>query len=154
MKKQTFRPKPGQTDYTNARWAPIINCVVKYKDKFLIVQRSKSLHFYPDYWNGVSGFLDDQRSLEQKVKDELNEELGLSRAKVKKIRLGEIFDQEAPEYKKTWVVHPVFVEVAADKIRLDWEAKNYRWVTLKEAKKLKLLPGFDKVLEKLSLWLG
>jgi ADP-ribose pyrophosphatase YjhB (NUDIX family) len=108
MKKPLFKPKLGQLDYTNARWAPVINCVVKYGNKLLVVQRSKELNFYPGYWNGVSGFLDDKRSLRQKVYDELREELGISKAKIKKIQIGEIFDQEEPKYKKTWIVHPVF----------------------------------------------
>jgi isopentenyldiphosphate isomerase len=153
MKKPLFKPKLGQLDYTNARWAPVINCVVKYRNKLLVVQRSKELNFYPGYWNGISGFLDDQRSLRQKVYDELREELGISKVKIKKIQIGEIFDQEEPKYKKTWIVHPVFVEVKTDKVKLDWEAKNYKWITLKEIKKLKLLPGFDEVLKRLSQWI-
>lgn len=153
MRKTKFKLKPGQVDYTNARWAPVINCVLRHKNKILVVQRSKQLNFYPGYWNGISGFLDDQRSLEQKVKDELNEELGMPSRKIERIRLGEIFDQEAPKYKKTWVVHPVLVDVATDKIKLDWEAKNYRWIKFGEAKKLQLLPGFNQVLERLSVWI-
>ena len=153
MKKPKFKLKPGQIDYTHARWAPVINCVLKYQDKILVVQRSKELNFYPAYWNGISGFLDDQKTLDQKVVEELREELGMPKSKIRKIRLGEIFDREEPKYKKTWIVHPVLVEVATDKIKLDWEAKNYKWVELEEVKKLKLLPGFDRVLEKLSLWI-
>jgi len=153
MKKPIFKPKPGQIDYTDARWAPVINCVLKYKDKLLVVQRSKELNFYPGYWNGISGFLDDQRSLNEKVFDELREEVGISKNKTKRIRLGNIFDQEEPKYKKTWIVHPVLVEVRTDKIKLDWEARNYKWVTLQEAKRLKLLPGFNEVLKRLSLWI-
>ncbi len=149
MKQPKFKPKLGQVDYTNARWAPVINCVLRYGNKILVVQRSESLNFYPGYWNGVSGFLDDQRSLDEKVSDELREELGILKTKIKRIRLGEIFDQEELKYKKTWIVHPVLVEVKTDKVKLDWEARNYKWTTLREAKKLKLLPGFDKVLEKL-----
>jgi len=128
MKK--FKPKPGQTDYTKARWAPVINCVLKHKEKILVVERSKELNFYPGYWNGVSGFLDDQKSLKEKVVEEIREELGLSEDKIKRIRLGEIFDQEEPKYKKTWIVHPVLVDVSDDSIEIDWEARNYRWVTL------------------------
>lgn len=153
MKKSTFKPKQGQVDYTNARWAPVINCVLKYKDKILVVERSKKLNFYPGYWNGISGFLDDQRSLNEKVYDELKEELGISKTNIKKIKLGEIFDQDEPKYKKTWIVHPVLVDVKTDKIKLDWEARNYKWILLREAKKLKLLPGFDEVLSRLSLWI-
>lgn len=150
MKRTKFKLKPGQIDYTNVRWAPVMNCVVQYCGKILIVERSKELDFYPGYWNGISGFLDDKRGFEQKVKDELQEELKMPRRMIKKIRLCEIFHQEAPKYKKTWIVHPVLVEVTTDKITLDWEAKNYKWVTLSDAKKLKLLPGFDRVLEKVS----
>lgn len=150
--KPSFKPRADQIDYTNARWAPVINCVPKYKEKILIVQRSDESNFYPGYWNGISGFLDDQRSLNEKVSDELKEELGIPKTKIAKIHLGEIFDQEAPEYKKTWIVHPVLVEITTDEITLDWEAKDYKWTTPREAKKLKLLPGFDEVLERLSPW--
>lgn len=148
-----FKPRPGQIDYTNARWAPVINCVLKFQDKFLVVQRSEKLNLYPGYWNGISGFLDDEKSLVQKVEEELREELGLSKDKVKDVKLGQIFDQEAPEYNKTWIVHPIFVEVATDEIKLDWEAKKYSWATMMEVKKLKLLPGFDRVIDSLKLWL-
>lgn len=152
--KPIFKVRPGQVDYTSARWAPVVNCVLKYKDKFLIVQRSKELNFYPGYWNGISGFLDDQRSLREKVVVEIQEELGMPANKIKRIKLGEIFDQEEPKYGKTWIVHPVLVEVGTSKIKLDWEAKNYKWVSLQEAKKFKLLPGFGEVLKKLGKWLG
>ena len=62
--KKIFNPKPGQTDYTNVRWAPAINCVVKHADKILIVKRSLDMKFYPGWWNGLGGFLDDDKSLE------------------------------------------------------------------------------------------
>ena len=149
MKKTKFKPKLGQIDYTNARWAPVINCVVKYKDRILIVQRSSDLNFYPGYWNGISGFLDDKRSFEEKVRDELKEEAGIAKKDIILIRLGKIFHQDEPKYKKTWIVHPVLVKVKTNKVKLDWEAKNYKWIKVKEAKNFNLLPGFDKVLENL-----
>lgn len=148
-----FKPQPGQIDYTNARWAPVINCVLKHGNKILVVQRSKMLNFYPGYWTGISGFLDDQRSLEEKVVEELREEIKMPKTMIKSIKLGEIFDQDAPKYKKTWVVHPVLVEVKTDKIKLDWESADYQWTSLAETKKLKLLPGFDNVLKRLSKWI-
>jgi len=115
MKKLIFAPKPGQIDYTDARWAPVINCVLKYRDKILIVQRSNELNFYPGCWNGISGFLDDSKDFEQKVKNEIEEEVGIGKDYILSICLGEIFHQEEPEYKKTWIVHPVLVEVQQTK---------------------------------------
>jgi 8-oxo-dGTP pyrophosphatase MutT (NUDIX family) len=148
-KIKKFQPNLDQVDFTHVRWAPVINCVLKYRDKILVVQRSEDLNFYPGYWTGISGFLDDQKSLAEKVFEELSEEVGLPKAQVARIRLGEIFDQEEPKYNKTWIVHPVLVEVKTDKIKLDWEGQNYQWLSLKEVNKLKLLPGFDQVLENL-----
>lgn len=146
MEEPEFKPRPDQVDFSHARWAPVMNCVVRYNEKILLVQRNPTMRFYPGYWNGISGFLDDNRSLEEKVRDELQEELGIGAGNITAIHLGPIFDQDEPEYKKTWVVHPVLVEVKMDTITLDWEAEKYAWVTLAEAKTYKLLPGFDRVL--------
>lgn len=148
--KNVFKAKPGQVDYRNIRWAPVVNCVVMHKDKVLLVQRSTVLNFYPGYWNGISGFLDDKKGLVEKVHEELREELGLKPKDIISIKLAEVFDQDAPKYNKTWIVHPVLVRVKTEKISLDWEAKKFIWTTIREAKKMKLLPGFDLVLEKIG----
>jgi ADP-ribose pyrophosphatase YjhB (NUDIX family) len=147
MPKPPFIPKPGQVDFTQARYAPVINCVVKFKDKILIVQRSADLNFYPGVWNGISGFLDDTKTLEEKAKEEMREELDLQDSQIISIKPAGLFEQQEPNYNKVWIVHPALVEVNTDQIKLDWEAQNYKWVTLEEAKTHKLLPGFDKVLE-------
>ena len=153
MKRTQFKPKKGQVDFSKARFVPVINCVVRHKDKLLVVFRSKQLNFYPGYWNGISGFLDDQKTIEQKVKEELREEIGLTGGDIKKIRVAEIFSQEEPKYKKNWIVYPVLVDISTNKIKLDWEALAHRWVSLKEAKRLKLLPGVEEVLRRLSRWI-
>lgn len=149
MTTKKFKPKPGQIDYTNARWAPVINCVLEYKGKILIVQRSKDLNFYPGYWNGISGFLDDSRGLEEKARDEVKEETGIAKKDIESIHLGKIIHQNAPKYKKTWIVHPMLVKVKTDKIKLDWEAQGYKWIKISEINKFDLMPGFDEVLKTL-----
>ncbi|MDP3724066.1 MAG: NUDIX domain-containing protein [bacterium] len=145
----TFKPKDGQVDYTNIRYAPVINCVLRNNDKILIVQRNSRMRFYPNFWNGISGFLDDGRNIEEKVKDELREELGIEAKDIISIHRGSIFDQEEEKYNKTWIVHPVLVDVKTDKVKLDWEAQNYKWIKVGDAKIFDLLPGFDKVLASL-----
>ena len=145
--QKTFSPKTGQPDYTNIRWVPVINCVLRYEGKMLLVKRSSDLKLYPDFWNGISGFLDDQQSLEDKVKEEIQEELGMSPDHIQEIRLGTIFHQDAPEYKKTWIVHPLLVDVTTNKVHLDWEAKEFAWVPIQDVQKYNVLPGFDRVLQ-------
>ena len=84
---------------------------------------------------------------------EIKEELEIPKSKIKTIKLGSIFKQESPKYRKTWIVHPVLVEVTTDQVKLDWEAEAYQWTTLSAVKKLKLLPGFGLVLKNLSPYL-
>ena len=153
MSEPEFKPKPGQIDYTNVKRAPVINCVAKHGGKILIVQRNPTMKFYPGYWNGISGFLDDGRSIAEKAKDELWEEAGIEENDIIDIREGEVFEQEEPEYNKTWIVHPILAEVKTDRVKLDWEAGEYKWIDVVEAGKFNLLPGFDRVLGALSPWL-
>ena len=98
---ESFVPKPGQTDYTHIRYAPVLNCVVQHGGKILLIRRSDSLRFYPGVWNGVSGFLDDAKSVEEKVLEEVQEELGIQKEQVKQIAFRTIFHREAPEMGKT-----------------------------------------------------
>lgn len=149
MAEPKFDPKPGQVDYTHIRWAPVVNCVVENGGKILLVRRSKDMRLYPGFWNGVSGFLDDNKGLEEKVREELREELSIQAEDITSITLGQIFDQDAPEYNKTWIVHPVLVAVKETAIQLDWEAERYMWVTIEETKQMDLLPGFGLVLDAL-----
>jgi ADP-ribose pyrophosphatase YjhB (NUDIX family) len=146
MAQKKFKPKPGQVDYTNIRFCPVINCIVQYKDKVLLVHRSEDLDLYPNCWNGVSGFLDDDKSIHEKVLEELSEELGMDAENIKQITTGDVLVQENEEYTKTWIVFPVLVQVNTDHIETDWEAKDAKWVKPSEAKDFKLLPGFDEVL--------
>ncbi len=141
-----FVPKPGQVDYTHIRYCPVINCVVVYDRKFLIVRRNSTMRLYPGYWNGISGFLDDQKSVEEKVYEELREELGISREQIVSIRMGHVFHQDEPLYKKTWIVHPILVTVRSDRLTLDWEAETYAWVERHQLDQFDVLPGFDRVI--------
>lgn len=148
MKK--FHPKPGQTDFTNIRYAPVVNCVLFHEGKILLVKRGSDLKFYPDVWNGISGFLDDGKSFDEKVREEILEETGLLEENIVSIWRGEIFHQDEPGYEKTWIVHPVLIEVNTDAIILDWEAQRHRWLSIGEARTMDLLPGFGDVLKRIE----
>lgn len=142
MAEPEFIPRRGQVDYTAIRYAP----VVTHGGKFLLVQRSPDMRLYPGYWNGVSGFLDDNRSIEEKVHEELREELGIAAAAIESLERGTALVQEAPEYNKTWLVVPVLARVATEAFRLDWEAQRAEWYAPDDIAALELMPGFSEVI--------
>lgn len=147
MSEPKFIPKPGQTDFTNIRYAPVINALVVHGGKILLVKRSDVLKFYPGYWHCIAGFLDDSQSIEDKTREELREELGLAAGDIASIERGVPRIFEAPEYGKTYLTVPVLVHVKTDAFRLDWEASCAAWFAPAEAKKLNLIPGFIDILD-------
>jgi len=147
MDKIPFVPKPGQIDYTTARYAPVINCLVTHRGKILIVKRSKDSEYYPDRWAGISGFLDDAKTLGEKVKEELSEELGIKSSQVVRIKTAPVFEYEGRNYKKVWIAHPVLVEISTDKLTLDWEAEEYKWIPPGEVKNFTFGPGFMTIFK-------
>jgi hypothetical protein len=140
-----FIPKSGRVDYTNIRYAPVVNCVVHREGKILMIQRGVKMDLHPHHWNGISGFLDDEKTIEEKVLEELQEEGGIPSDHVVHIRRGPIFTQEDEENKKTWIVHAVLVEVTAENVTRDRESQDYVWLAIDEVRKLKTLPDFKKV---------
>lgn len=154
MQKDKFVPKKDQIDYSHARWAPVVNCVVRSGKKILIVKRSGKLRYFPGYWNGISGYLDDQLSLREKVEEELAEEIGIKSSGIARITSGPIFDFESKEYGKIWITHPILVDLKKGSIKLNWEASEYRWVLPERAFSFKLVPGFHQVLVNLWQWLA
>lgn len=147
--ERVFVPGPGQVDLRKAKWCPTIVCIVRYKGEFLVLQRSDEVSAFQGLWSGPAGFLDDDRGLKEKVIDEVGTELNLKRSSIaiKSIRLCAIFDNDAPALGKVFIVHVIEVHVRTKKIKLDWEAKDYRWArTMSEIMSLPLAPGFEVAL--------
>jgi 8-oxo-dGTP pyrophosphatase MutT (NUDIX family) len=149
MTQPKFIPADGQVDYTNIRYCPVVHCVVRHGNRILMLQRSPDMTIYPGYWCGVTGFLDDHASVEEKVREEIAEELGLTAAAITAIRVGRIFASEDHQLGKTWIVFPVLVGVTTTEVMTDWEAAAYKWLPLDKIEDLPLLPGFTKVLKAL-----
>lgn len=143
-----FIPRPGQIDYTHAKRAPVVNCIVQHREKILIVKRSEELNFHPGKWNGISGFLDEpHKTVAEKVREELHEEAGIKADDIISIQEGHIIEEKDPNYEKTWIVHPILAKVMSDTVTLDWEAAEYKWIDPKTLYSFPFLPGFDLVVK-------
>ncbi len=127
MPEPKFVPKPGQVDYTDIRYAPVLDVVVTRGGRVLLAKRSADRRLYPNCWATIDGFLDDDYAIEDKAMEELHEELGMHPSDVMRLKRGSVIIQEDPLLNKTWLVVPVLAEVGTDKFTLDWEASEARW---------------------------
>jgi ADP-ribose pyrophosphatase YjhB (NUDIX family) len=137
------------TDYTYARSAPVIIIFVKYRDKFLLVKRSEKMLTYQGLWSCLAGFVDDDKSMEEKVVFELEEELGLKKDDVKEIKTGDTYLFVDKDLDREWIRHLFLVEITNPNIKLSWEHSELVWTTAEEAKNCETTPGFSEDLAKI-----
>lgn len=137
------------TDYTHARSAPVIVMFVKYRDKFLLARRSEKMLTYQGLWSCLAGFVDDDKSLEDKVVFEIEEEIGLTRDDIKEIKQGDTYLFVDDTLDREWIRHLFFVEITNPNVKLSWEHSEMVWASAEEIKNYETTPGLHEDLEKI-----
>ncbi len=142
----------GRINYTNSDKAPVLTCFVKFKDKILILKRSKKVRTYQGKWNVVAGYLDEPKPIRKKVLEELKEELGIKKNNIIKIKIGASYKFFDPNIKMTWLVYPILIELKKiPKIKIDWEHTEYKWIDPKDISKYDIVPKLDESLKRILI---
>jgi 8-oxo-dGTP pyrophosphatase MutT (NUDIX family) len=126
----------------------VVTCFLKTGEKILLVKRSEKVGTYKGKWSGISGYLDEGDADKQAFK-EIKEETNLSLNDIELIKKGELMEvlDEAKGIK--WIVYPYLFEVKhPEKIRLDWENTEMKWVTPQEIIFYPTVPKLKEALEK------
>jgi len=137
------------TDYTHAKSAPVIAIYVKYRDKWLLVKRSDKHLTYQGMWSCLAGFVDDEKSMEEKVRFEITEELGLKESDIKEIKQGETYLFVDKELDREWIRHLFFVEITHPNLTLSWEHSEFVWIHPGDVANYETTPGFKEDFEKI-----
>ena len=136
------RFEDGRINYHDANEAAVLTCLVKFKDKILILKRSDKVWTYKGKWNSVAGYMDEFKPLRQKALEELNEELGISKEQISNLKLGKPFEFFDEKIKKKWIVHPVLSELKQKpEIKLDFEHTDFKWISPEEIKNYDVVPN-------------
>lgn len=142
----------GRINYSNSDTAPVIVIFIKYKDKIILLKRSDKVRTYQGKWNTVAGYLDEMKPINEKILQELREELKIKKSNILSIRLGEpyTFKDVKVEVNKTWIVHPILIELKKKpEIKLDWEHIKYQWIKPGGLKNFETVPDLSKSFDNL-----
>ena len=135
----------GRINYTDTNYAPVVNVFIKVGDEILLLKRSDKVANYKGKWNSIGGFIDEPTPIEGKAVSEAEEELGISKSMITRIISGEPFELYDPSIKKTWLVCPFVIELAAKpEIKLDFEATEYRWIKPEELANFERVFGLER----------
>ena len=143
------RFEDGRIDYSNSDVAVAVTCFVKYEDDILLLKRSSRVREGKGKWCAVTGYFDEIKPVREKAIEELEEEIGISRSHISRIRVGEVYKLKKAG-GRLLVIYPVLVELKnKPDITLDWEHTEYKWIKPEELEKFDVLPELDKVLRRI-----
>lgn len=140
----------GRINYSESDKAPVITVFVMHNDDLLLLKRSDNVSTYEGKWNVVAGFLDDFKPVEEKVFEELKEELDIDKTVIKDINFGKQHEVKDNDIGKIWVVQPVLVKLKEKpEVKLDWEHDECTWIKKDELNRFDVVPGLEKGFENL-----
>ncbi len=125
----------------------VVTCFLEHDHLILILRRSKKVGTYQRAWAGVSGYLDRDDPLEQAY-TEIREETGLFKSSVKLIKQGIPIEVIDKSINRKWIVHPFLFHVTdPERLRIDWEHTEFKWIKPDELTRYNTVPGLKKAFD-------
>jgi 8-oxo-dGTP pyrophosphatase MutT (NUDIX family) len=135
----------GRIDYTNTSYAPVVCVFIRFNGEIFLVKRGGKVSNYQEKWNVITGYIDRVGPLEQKARDEVEEETGITSDLISEVISGKPYELPDNEIKKIWLVCPFVVELnSKPEIRLDFESTEFRWIKPNELKLFDAVSGLEK----------
>jgi len=125
----------------------VVTCFLESGGEILILRRSGEVASYRGSWAGVSGYIEG--AADEQALTEIEEETSLSRQDVELLKKGEPLDVEDEGLGIRWVVHPYLFRIKdREKITIDWEHKEARWIKPEDIGNYQTVPKLKEALSR------
>lgn len=137
----------SQVTKRNLEEKHIVTCFLEHNHKILILKRSQKVSTYQGRWAGVSGYIETTDHEQALI--EIKEETGLDRGDVHLLKKGEPLEVIDGTIDRKWIIHPFLFHIEApQKIKIDWEHKEARWINDAELTRYDTVPGLKETLDR------
>jgi 8-oxo-dGTP diphosphatase len=124
----------------------VVTCFLESDGNILLLRRSRQVGSYQGKWAGVSGYVESPPDKQAMI--EISEETGLEADDIQLLKEGEPLVINDEDLGTKWVVHPFLFHVnAPEKVKIDWEHKEYKWIDPVDIDKYDTVPGLKNTLE-------
>jgi 8-oxo-dGTP pyrophosphatase MutT (NUDIX family) len=106
------------------------------------LKRSDKVRTYKGKWATVSGYIENNEEPKARAIKEIKEEICLNEHEIDFVKEGNLI-----YVNKDWIVYPYLFSAKTDKIKIDWEHVEYRWIKPKELKNYDTVPKLKEALE-------
>jgi ADP-ribose pyrophosphatase YjhB (NUDIX family) len=132
------------------RW--VVTSFLEDRGRVLLLRRSGRVGTYQGLWAGISGGFEPGRTPLEQAVVEIGEETGLAPEDVQLVETGEQFDVVDQGIGRLWHIQPFrFAALRPEKLRLDWEHTEARWVSVAEAAAYDTVPGLAEAMRRVGL---
>lgn len=130
----------------------VVTCFIEHQGKILILKRSDKVKTYKGKWAAVSGYLESGTdNPEQRAIKEVGEETGLKIEDVEHIYKGTPMEIIDSEINIKWLVHSYLLKIKSlDKIKIDWEHSDIRWIEPEELLNYKTVPKLTETFQQIN----
>jgi PncC family amidohydrolase len=127
----------------------VVTCFLEHGGRILILRRSGKVGTYRRSWAGVSGYI-ETNDIDQAY-TEISEETDIYKKDLKLMKKGEPMEVIDKDLNRKWIVHPFLFHVKApDKVKIDWEHTEAKWIKPSELKKYDTVPGLARALARVK----
>ncbi|PIU01891.1 hypothetical protein COT68_00770 [bacterium (Candidatus Torokbacteria) CG09_land_8_20_14_0_10_42_11] len=103
--------------------------ITNHQDQILLLKRSPDKKWYPNKWDIISDKIKNGEDPVKCFERELWEEIGIKNYEKIENKPPYIYQ----EGKRKWLVHPYLCKVNNEKVKLNQEHCEYKWMDLREA---------------------
>jgi len=124
----------------------VVTCFLESDGEILILRRSGQVGSYQERWAGVSGYI--ETTADEQTLTEIEEETSLGKEEIQLVKKGKPLTIEDEKLGVIWVVHPYLFHIKdRDKIKIDWEHRETRWINPKDIGSYQTVPKLKETLE-------
>lgn len=113
--------------------------------KVLLLKRSDKVGTFRGKWAGVSGFIEDENSLEAALR-EIKEETGVDSKYLELLKIGIPFNINDCTNDTIWSINPFLFRFKGEEIKIDWEHDTFEWIYPKEMDNYDVVTHLKKTL--------
>ncbi len=128
----------------------VVTCFLESAGEILILRRSEQVGSYRGRWAGVSGYV--ETTPDEQALVEIGEEACLGREDLRLIKKGRPLSVEDEKLGIRWIVHPYLFRIRErNKIRIDWEHKETKWIKPEEIVNYRTVPQLKEALDEVLI---
>ena len=126
----------------------VVTCFLEHGGKILVLKRSEKVGTYRGKWSAVAGYIEKDEKPDDTARKEMREEVGVTDAKL--MKRGEPHEFYDLDLGIVWMVHPYRFAVESDKVQLDWENVESKWILPEELKLYDIVPMLEESWKRVS----